>query len=119
MRHTCTTKPAEVLQFISAGGHALSHHGDKAVQCQKDGAVFETAWHVSDVRRPTLSIAESVKQGNSYLFTPSGSVLVPRDIFSHHEGAHELTQRDNLFFLPARRVRGSGQPRAGPRDCAG
>ena len=87
------------LRLVGAGGHALQHFGSKQVAYTKGDKQLGVNWEVSDVRRPTVGVHDSVSHGNSYVFSPSGSYWIPEDISFEHPKAVTLHDDGQLYFL--------------------
>ena len=84
---------------MGAAGDCIKQHGDRFVAYKKNEHYIGIDYKVADVKRPVLSISNAVDKGKSWVFTPSGSYMIPRAIEFSEPDAIKLVRRNDLFFM--------------------
>ncbi|CAK0814821.1 unnamed protein product, partial [Prorocentrum cordatum] len=89
---------SERIRLVGASGDDIPCHGERFVTYAKDGHKIGVDYKVADVKRP-LGVSQAVDKGTSWVFTPSGSYMIPKPIEFSDPDAVPLVRRNDLFYL--------------------
>ncbi|CAK0858488.1 unnamed protein product [Prorocentrum cordatum] len=90
---------SERIRLVGASGDDIPCHGERFVTYTKDGHKIGVDYKVADVKRPVLGVSQAVDKGTSWVFTPSGSYMIPKPIEFSDPDAVPLVRRNDLFYL--------------------
>ncbi|CAK0818942.1 unnamed protein product, partial [Prorocentrum cordatum] len=90
---------SERIRLVGASGDDIPCHGERFVTYAKDGHKIGVDYKVADVKRPVLGVSQAVDKGTSWVFTPSGSYMIPKPIEFSDPDAVPLVRRNDLFYL--------------------
>ncbi|CAK0873283.1 unnamed protein product, partial [Prorocentrum cordatum] len=90
---------SERIRLVGASGDDIPCHGERFVTYTKGGHKIGVDYKVADVKRPVLGVSQAVDKGTSWVFTPSGSYMIPKPIEFSDPDAVPLVRRNDLFYL--------------------
>ncbi|CAK0906965.1 unnamed protein product, partial [Prorocentrum cordatum] len=90
---------SERIRLVGASGDDIPCHGERFVTYAKGGHKIGVDYKVADVKRPVLGVSQAVDKGTSWVFTPSGSYMIPKPIEFSDPDAVPLVRRNDLFYL--------------------
>ncbi|CAK0873076.1 unnamed protein product [Prorocentrum cordatum] len=90
---------SEHIRLVGASGDDIPCHGERFVTYAKGGHKIGVDYKVADVKRPVLGVSQAVDKGTSWVFTPSGSYMIPKPIEFSDPDAVPLVRRNDLFYL--------------------